>query len=94
MNRILLTRLALLTGLTAQAAPAQAQLRGGDAAANAAVGATECVQFVQRAVAIRAASIAGVSARQDRQLLQSARPVLAQVAQVPTVLFAADRAYE
>jgi hypothetical protein len=94
MNRILLTLLALLTGLTAQAGPAQAQLRAGDAAANAAVGAAEFVQCVQRAVAIRVASVAGVAARLDGQLQQPLRPVLAQVAKVPTVRFAADRAYE
>jgi hypothetical protein len=91
MNRILLTLLALLTGLTAQAGPAQAQLCAGNAAANAAVGGTECVQ---RAVAIRAACINDVMSLRERQVAQRAQPALAQQAIIPAVLFGSDRAYE
>jgi hypothetical protein len=94
MNRILLTLLALLTGLTAQAGPAQAQLCAGNAAANAAVGGTECVHSVQRAVAIRAACINDVMSLRERQVAQRAQPALAQQAIIPAVLFGSDRAYE
>ncbi len=98
MNRILLTLLALLTGLTAQAVPAQAQLRAGDAGANAAanaqVGTPDCVHSVHRAVAIRGASIAAVTGRRNRRLVRREYPALSQQAVTPAVLFGADRAFE
>ena len=91
MNRILLALLALLTGLTVQAAPAHARLCG---AADTELTASAC----ERSTAIKGAQTQaseGTAARSERREreIQRARPAGPKVF-IPSVQFGPDRAFE
>ena len=92
MTRLLLTLLALFTGLVASGASAEVRVRGGDEAVAAgtcgAVFACERVATTQQA--------ARVSARPARMRAEArtAAPEAAVPARAPTVFLSADRARE
>lgn len=92
MNRLLLALLALLTGLTAQAAPASARLCGGG---DVEVAASECDRGGAAVKGAQAQSSEGSAARVERRERgsQRARPAQSRV-YIPTVQFGADRAFE
>lgn len=90
MNRFVLALLALLTGLVAPVAPAQARMGGG-----AQVGAVESLN--QAAKACSTAATTGEVAvcrteKRDRTVAKT-RPVRSRIV-IPTVFFGVDRALE
>lgn len=91
MNRILLALLALLSGLTVQALPAQARMCTGNETEASAV---ECARGSVRGAA--AQSTQAPVARGERRDRDGARtrPISRSKVYIPTVQFGPDRALE
>jgi hypothetical protein len=91
MNRILLALLALLTGLTVQAVPAQARMCTGS---ETEVNACESARGSVRGSATQAAQTGAARAeKRDRDTTRS-RPVTRAKVFIPSVQFGPDRALE
>ncbi len=92
MTRVLLALLALLTGLTVQAAPAQARLCG---AADTELSASACERGAAAIKGAQAQASEGTAARAERREreIQRARPAGPKVF-IPSVQFGPDRAFE
>jgi hypothetical protein len=91
MNRLLLTLLALLTGLTLQAAPVHARMTTGS---ETEVNASDCARGVARGATAQS-SQAPVSRaeRRDRDISRGRPPSRPRV-YIPAVQFGPDRAFE
>lgn len=92
MNRLLLTVLALLTGLVTQVSPVQARMNTGG---EIEIGAFEQARLNKPAAGATAA-VDTPTTRQERREreAQRQRSVLRPRVYIPTVLFGPDRAYE
>jgi hypothetical protein len=92
MIRLLLTLLALLTGLVAQTAPAQARMCG---VSETEIGAVEGARSGSRTAAGQSSAIDAPVARQERRDREFARVRPASIRiYVPTVQLGIDRAHE
>jgi hypothetical protein len=88
MNRLLLALLALISGLTIQAAPVHARMSDTEASA------VDCARTGTKGAASQAAEGAPSKIeRRDREI-QRARPAVRSKVFIPSVQFGADRALE
>lgn len=92
MNRLLLTLLALLTGLAAQIAPAEARMSG---VGQTEIGAVEAARSGARAAPGQPSAIDAPVTQRERRERESTRvrPVRSKV-YIPSVQYGVDRALE